>query len=91
MQKQMMSRQLAMAFAVVVMIAGPLWAADHKNKLQGPYNDGPSVTADCLSCHYEQGQDFIETAHWLWKGPNPHVIGLKKDERLGKRNLMNNF
>lgn len=91
MQKQMMARHFIMAAVVVVMIAGPLWAADHKNKLQGPYNDGPSVTADCLSCHYEQGQDFIETAHWLWKGPNPHVIGLKKDERRGKRNLMNNF
>ena len=91
MKNQMMAPQLAMAAALALMIAGPLGAADHKGMIQGPYKDGPSVTADCLSCHYEQGQDFIETAHWLWKGPNPHVIGLKKDERLGKRNLMNNF
>ena len=91
MQIEMMGRQAIMAAAVVVMIAGPLWAADHENMVQGPYKDGPSVTADCLNCHYEEGQDFIETAHWLWKGPTPHVIGLKKDARLGKRNLMNNF
>jgi len=91
MKKQRMALQFAMAVVVGMMIAGPLWAADHKSMIQGPYKDAPSVTADCLSCHYEQGKDFIETAHWLWKGPTPHVIGLKKDARLGKRNLMNNF
>jgi hypothetical protein len=73
------------------MVAGPAWAVDHQNFLQGPYPDGPSVTRDCLNCHAEQAADFVETAHWLWKGPTPHVAGLKKDVELGKRNLMNNF
>ncbi len=84
-------RTMMLAISMVFVLSGSLWAADHKEFMPGPYPDGPSVTMDCLGCHYEQGRDFIETAHWLWEGPSPHVVGLKKGVRLGKRDLMNNF
>lgn len=76
---------------LTVILSNPAAAVDHKNFMVGDYADGPAVTEACLQCHHEQGQDFIETAHWRWKGPSPHVAGVAADKELGKRILMNNF
>ena len=84
-------RQFLWALLMTAIFACPVRAVDHGNFMQGTYPDGPSVTRDCLKCHGEAGKDFIETAHWRWKGPSPHVAGLPDDIELGKRNLMNNF
>jgi hypothetical protein len=39
----------------------------------------------------DQVTDFMKTAHWLWKGPTPYLIGHETDTHIGKINLMNNF
>ena len=75
----------------VIIISSSVTAGDHSSLLEKDFPDGPSVTRECLACHEEQGQDFIKTAHWLWKGPTPHVADESKNGGLGKRNLMNNF
>ena len=74
-----------------VMAVGRAGAADHADRVSGTYGDAAEVTADCLSCHGEQGDAFIQSAHWLWTGPTPFVIGHGKDVSHGKKNLMNNF
>ncbi len=87
-------RRLVLAAAAVFTVfslSGVSWGMDHSQLLQGPYKNGRAVTKDCLGCHEEQGRDFIKSAHWLWKGPSPHVAGLEKGVELGKRKLMNNF
>ncbi|MBS3758192.1 MAG: hypothetical protein KGY61_05975 [Desulfobacterales bacterium] len=84
-------RQRIWMILLALILSSPAAAVDHKNFMVGEYTDGPDVTQACLKCHKEQGRAFIETAHWRWKGPSPHVAGLKADKELGKRVLMNNF
>ena len=61
---------------------------DHQ-ELEGPFPDGPSVTAACLDCHEDQAHDFMKTSHWTWE-PMQDVIG-KGQVPLGKKNTVNNF
>jgi hypothetical protein len=63
---------------------------EHK-QMKGPYPDGISVTKACLKCHQDQADEVLTSAHWLWKGPSPFVLGHEERTDLGKRNLINNF
>lgn len=76
---------------LILLFVAPSWASDHSDYVSGSYTDARSVTSDCLSCHQDQGADFMETAHWLWKGPTPFVMGHENDTGIGKESLMNNF
>ncbi len=73
------------------LMTSPLWAMDHSKFISGEYETPNEVTQDCMSCHPNQISDFMKTAHWLWKGPTPYLIGHEKDTHIGKINLMNNF
>ena len=84
-------RKWILGFALTAMLAGPAAAADHSLFLQGPFDTGPEVTAKCLTCHAKQGNEMLQSVHWLWKGPAPHVKTLHKKVELGKKNLMNNY
>jgi len=64
---------------------------DHQNHLKGPYADGMAVTKDCLKCHRKQADEVLQSAHWLWQGPSPDVLGQEHRTDLGKRTLINNF
>ena len=61
---------------------------DHQD-IEGPFTDGPSVTATCLECHEDEAHDFMKTSHWNW-APEQNVIG-KGEVALGKKNTLNNF
>ena len=63
----------------------------HQNHLKGPYPDGMAVTRDCLKCHRKQADEVLHSAHWLWQGPSPGVLGEAHRTDLGKRKLINNF
>ena len=76
---------------VVMMAAVPAWAMDHSGLVSGDYKTANDVTRDCMGCHMDQVTDFMKTAHWLWKGPTPYLIGHETDTHIGKINLMNNF
>ena len=65
--------------------------SDHQNHLKGPYADGMAVTKDCLKCHRKQSDEVLQSAHWLWQGPSPDVLGQEHRTDLGKRTLINNF
>ncbi len=65
--------------------------SDHQNHLKGPYADGMAVTKDCLKCHRKQADEVLLSAHWLWQGPSPDVVGQEHRTDLGKRILSNNF
>ncbi|MDU8926280.1 tetrathionate reductase family octaheme c-type cytochrome [Alisedimentitalea sp. MJ-SS2] len=62
--------------------------ADHSKfaELEGPFATGPDVTKICLSCHTEAASQIHQTKHWNWDVVNP-----ASGERLGKRNVINNF
>lgn len=62
--------------------------ADHSKfkALQRNFRNGPEVTEACLQCHTEAAKQVHTTKHWRWDYTNP-----KTGQRLGKRNLINNF
>jgi len=66
---------------------------DHKEKIKLATNPEPSqVTAECLRCHQQAGEDMLKTAHWLWKGPSPYTMDHRKEVDLGKATIAtNNF
>lgn len=66
---------------------------DHKKLVDLPEQPGPfAVTAECLRCHNEQGEDMLKSAHWLWRGPSPYTSGHRKDILHGKgTTALNNF
>ena len=54
--------------------------------LQKKFESGPEVTRACLQCHADAAKEIHRTKHWTWDYTNP-----KTGERLGKRNVVNNF
>ena len=64
---------------------------DHAALIQGPFEDGPSVTRACMKCHIEAAQEVMQTAHWRWEGDAVIVPGHSRAVRIGKKNLINNF
>ena len=68
-------------------------APDHKDKIQLTADATPfQVTAECLRCHKEAGQDMLQTAHWKLKGPSPYTLGHRKEVEIGKSTIAtNNF
>lgn len=35
--------------------------------LNGPFSKVSDVTAQCLTCHPQQGEDLLRSSHWTWK------------------------
>ncbi len=67
---------------------------DHKEKVAFlSKNSKPEeVTKGCLKCHNDVADNFITTAHWLWKGPSPYTIDRRKDIQHGKgTTALNNY
>ncbi len=54
--------------------------------LQGPFETAPDVTAACLTCHSDVGDDFMGTIHWTWDYESDAT-----GERYGKYQVMNNY
>ena len=68
-------------------------APDHKDKIQLTANATPfQVTAECLRCHKDAGQDMLQTAHWKLRGPSPYTLDHRKEVEIGKSTIAtNNF
>ena len=69
---------------------------DHGGMMKGPFVDGPSVTRACLVCHPAAGQQMLRSEHFTWLGeagmvPGQGGSGHESPQRIGKRNLINNF
>ena len=90
---------LACAVAFVLLAAGAAFAqetppvklnstADHTQfkELQRVFTSGPEVTKACLVCHTEAAKQVHRTKHWKWE-----VIHPETQQKLGKKNVLNNF
>jgi len=64
-----------------------LTASHRKHEaLRKEFTSGPEVTAACLSCHNEAGEQMIQTIHWTWLCP------ADPSKKMGKAGLtLNNF
>jgi octaheme c-type cytochrome (tetrathionate reductase family) len=70
-------------------MARPAAHVDHATFFDGEFATGPEVTAACLQCHAEEGEDVLHSAHWTWAGD--HTVRDGEDIAIGKKNLLNNF
>ena len=78
--------------AILLMFSCPSHALeDHSKLMKDSYSNAQDVTKGCLECHDKEGNDFIKTAHWLWKGETPFMKNHEHDSKLGKINLMNDY
>ncbi len=67
---------------------GKWLTASHRRHeaLQQEFTSGPEVTAACLSCHNEAGEQMMRTIHWTWLCPADPT------KKMGKAGLtLNNF
>ena len=66
----------------------PASTADHAkfDELDGPFASGPEVTAACLACHTEAGEQFMHSIHWTSRFEHPET-----GQVIGKRNIINSF
>ncbi len=74
----------------LLCVATTLFAstADHGKfkELDQEFKTGPEVTKACISCHTEASKQLHKTKHWTWDFLNPD-----SKQRLGKKNVLNNF
>lgn len=66
-------------------------SVDHSKhaELQREFTNPHELTATCLSCHTERGEEVLANAHWNWER-EAYIEG-RGVTYLGKRNLINNF
>lgn len=84
--------QNVLFFIALLMLYSPCYAMeDHSKHMEKNYANGQDVTLRCLECHADQGDAFMKTAHWLWKGETPFLEGREKGVELGKINLLNDY
>ena len=65
---------------------------DHKPLLNIQDTLAPQdVTAKCLDCHRQTGQDILKTAHWRWQGRTSEIAGQEHSTHGGLRNTLDNY
>jgi len=66
---------------------------DHKDLYDdlGELTTGPEVTAACLTCHEDAGDQVLHTAHWRWESDPVEIQGREGLFATGKKNVINNF
>ena len=64
---------------------------DHSSLMEGPFKTGSDVTAACLDCHEDAGEQIIHTAHWRWESDPVKMEGRDELVTTGKKNSINNF
>ncbi len=91
MWRQKLGLSLLLCLLILPTFLATFVFADHSQYIKGPFPDGPSVTKECIKCHKDKAEEIISSAHWLWRGPSPDVLGAERRKDLGKINLINGF
>lgn len=64
---------------------------DHTSLMEGPYATGEEVTAACLACHEDAGQQMLQNVHFTWESEPVLLPGRDEPVTIGKKNQINNF
>jgi len=81
-------KKVLIFLALTLLCSATVNAMNHKEFIEGPFENGSDVTKACLECHEEQADSFMMTQHWTWSR-NQVVNG--KEMEFGKINAINNF
>ncbi|HET9932223.1 MAG TPA: tetrathionate reductase family octaheme c-type cytochrome [Polyangiaceae bacterium] len=63
---------------------------DHTPVIPAHFASPQAVTRKCLECHPDAAA-VMKTSHWLWLGPESKIAGREGKQRIGKKNVLNNF
>src|SRR5690554_7065656 len=78
---------LFLALPAMALEKSPTTADHSKFKaLQGPFEKAEDVTAACLKCHTEAGEQIRGTTHWTWLYEHEET-----GQTLGKSKVINSF
>ncbi|WP_036219751.1 tetrathionate reductase family octaheme c-type cytochrome [Marinobacter sp. ES-1] len=78
---------LFLALPAMALEKSPTTADHSKFKaLQGPFEKAEDVTAACLECHTEAGEQIRGTTHWTWLYDHQET-----GQTLGKSKVINSF
>ena len=58
-------------------------------ELKGPFPDAHAITAACLKCHVERGEELLNSFHFMWE--KEEYIEGRGVVYFGKKNALNNF
>ncbi|MBD3223362.1 MAG: tetrathionate reductase family octaheme c-type cytochrome [Caldithrix sp.] len=78
----------------VVVLTMPLLLRSqsmHQEVFQQPYDDPRQVTAMCLECHDTAAEEIMQNIHWTWVKTIQDIPGHENAQKVGKKNLFNNF
>ncbi len=85
-------RSFVLWISLSLLTASVLWAGDHSEYIQGPFENPQQVTEACLACHEDAATEVMASAHWTWLSDQPVLVpGHEQALMLGKKNLFNNF
>ncbi|MBW6479357.1 MAG: hypothetical protein K0B37_08005 [Bacteroidales bacterium] len=59
------------------------------DELKGPFPDAHAITAACLKCHVERGEEMLKSFHFMWE--KEEYIEGRGVVYYGKKNALNNF
>jgi octaheme c-type cytochrome (tetrathionate reductase family) len=63
---------------------------DHTPVMPSKFESPQEVTRACLGCHPD-AREVMKSSHWTWLGAEVEVQGHPGKQRIGKKNLINNF
>ena len=86
-----MNKKFFIILALVFFSTASHAGVDHSEFIETSLVTPGDVTRACLECHDSTGEDFIKTAHWLWKGESPFLKNHESANNFGKINLMNDY
>ncbi len=69
---------------------GPRPHFDHTPVFTQKFESPQAVTLACLKCH-PNATEVMKTAHWTWLGNEVEIAGHPGKQRIGKKNVINNF
>ena len=73
-------------------LVAPAESETHADRIEGPFSSPQEVTETCLMCHEDAAAEVMKSSHWTWLSPEEmKVPGHKTPQRIGKKNLFNNF
>ena len=73
---------------IILLFLNNLYAQDHSEMIEGPFDTPQEVTETCITCHDGVPDEIMNTHHWNWLDYNSETV---KQTKSGNQSAINNF
>jgi len=77
-------------FSFLLLTSRIAFTQNHTENVSGPYDNPNDVTAECLMCHEDAGEELLNSNHWSWLSSTASAK-FKPELVNGKHIPINNF